>query len=96
MSIRTLTGAVRTLTDNCISGITVNREHCGEIVKNSIGIVTAFVPYLGYEQTAAVAKEALKTGSSVRELILKKKLMSEKEITGILDAYRMTEPGIRK
>ncbi|MCI2062556.1 MAG: aspartate ammonia-lyase [Eubacteriaceae bacterium] len=96
MSIRTLTGAVRTLTDNCISGITVNREHCEELVKNSIGIVTAFVPYLGYEQTAAVAKEALKTGFSVKELILKKKLMSEKEITEILDAYRMTEPGIGK
>ena len=61
-SIETLTFAVRTLIDNCIVGITANEEHCRKMVENSIGIITAICPYVGYETAANIAKEALRTG----------------------------------
>lgn len=94
MSIRTLTGAMKTLTDNCITGITANIDHCAALVNGSIGIITALSPYIGYEKTAAIAKEAEKTGRPVKELILEKGILTEKQIVEILDAYKMTEPGI--
>jgi len=93
-SIETLTNAVATLIDNCIVGITANKEHCEKMVEESIGIITAICPYVGYEKAAAVAKEALKTNASVRDLILEKKLLSEDELKKIMDPYAMTEPGI--
>ena len=93
-SIETLTFAVRTLVDNCITGITANVERCRQMVENSVGIITAICPYVGYDRAAEVAKEAIATGASVRELILRDKLLTEEELNVILDPYSMTEPGI--
>lgn len=93
-SIETLTFAVCTLVDNCITGITANVARCRELVENSVGIVTAICPHVGYERAAAVAKEAIATGASVRDLILRDHLLSEEELEVILDPYSMTEPGI--
>ena len=93
-SIETLTFAVKTLVDNCIVGITANEEHCRRMVENSIGIITAICPYVGYETAAEVAKEALNTNQSVRKLILEKGLMDEQQLNTVLDPYHMTEPGI--
>lgn len=94
-SIETLTFAVRTLIDNCIVGITANEEHCRKMVENSIGIITAICPYVGYETAANIAKEALRTGRLVRDLILERKLMDVEQLKTILNPYTMTEPGIR-
>lgn len=93
-SIETLTFAVKTLVDNCIVGITANKEHCREMVENSIGIITAICPYVGYETAANIAKEALHTNQSVRKLILEKGLMNEEQLNTILNPVTMTEPGI--
>ena len=93
-SIETLRSAVNTLVDNCIVGITANEAHCRKMVENSIGIITAICPYVGYEMAAKIAKEALRTGRSVRELILEKGLMDEEKLKTVLDPYTMTEPGI--
>ena len=93
-SVETLSFAVRTLVDNCITGITANEEKCRNEVLNSVGIITAICPHVGYERAAIVAKEAIKTGASVRELILRDKLLTEEELNIILDPYSMTEPGI--
>ncbi len=93
-SIETLTFAVKTLVDNCIVGITANKEHCRELVDNSIGIVTAICPYVGYEKASQIAKEALSKNMKVRDLILRDKLISEDQIDTILDPFTMTEPGI--
>lgn len=93
-SIETLTSAVRTLVDNCIVGITANREHCKEMVENSIGIITAICPYVGYETAANIAKEALRTNQSVKKLILERGLMDEEQLKTVLDPFTMTEPGI--
>ena len=93
-SIETLTCAVKTLVDNCVPGITANEEHCREQVNNSIGIVTAICPYVGYEKAAQVAKEALRTGKAVKAIILEQGLMGEEQADQVLDPYTMTEPGI--
>ena len=93
-SIDTLGYAVQTLVDNCIVGITANEERCRYLVENSVGIITAISPPLGYQKAADIAKKAIKTGESVRSLILKEKLMDEDELNRILDPIHMTEPGI--
>ena len=93
-SIDTLGYAVQTLVDNCIVGITANEERCRYLVEYSVGIITAISPHLGYQKAADIAKKAIKTGESVRSLILKEKLMAEDELNRILDPIHMTEPGI--
>lgn len=93
-SIETLTFAVKTLIDNCIVGITANEEHCRRMVESSIGIITAICPYVGYERASNIAKEALRTGRSVRDLILERGLMDKEQLQTVLDPYTMTEPGI--
>ena len=90
-SITALTAAVTTLTDNCIRGITANREHCRELIEESAGIATALCPYIGYARAAQIAKEALKTNKTVRELVIEKGLMSGEELKKILDPYAMTD-----
>jgi len=95
-SIETLGNAAATFTDNCIVGITANAERCKKMVDESIGIVTAICPHIGYEKAAAIAKEALKTDVSVRSLILEKGIMTEERLNKILDPFAMTEPGIQQ
>lgn len=93
-SITALDGAVRTFTVNCVEGITANEERCLELLNGSVGIITAVCPYIGYAQAAALAKEALKTGVPVRTLLIKKGILSSKEVERILDVHHMTEPGV--
>ena len=93
-SIETLAGAVRTLVDNCIVGITANERRCRELVEQSVGLITATCPYIGYEKAASIAKEALRTGRPVRELILEQKLLPQEQLDQVLDPFVMTEPGI--
>lgn len=94
-SIDTLTYAVQTFVDNCINGITANKERCQELVDNSIGIVTALCPYIGYEHSAELAKRALKENTSVKKLILEEKIMTEEELDKVLNPIAMTNPGIQ-
>lgn len=93
-SIETLSCAVSTLVDNCIEGITANVERCKNMVENSVGIITALCPHIGYEKSAIIAKEAIKTGASVKELVLRDGILSEDKLGEILNPYSMTEPGI--
>ena len=93
-SIDTLGYAVRTFVDNCVSGITANETRCRYLVENSVGIITAICPHVGYQVAADIAKKALKTGESVRELILKEGLLTEDALSQILNPVNMTEPGI--
>lgn len=93
-SIDTLGYAVNTFVDNCVTGITANEARCRELVENSVGIITALCPHVGYETSADLAKEAIQTGVPIRTLILKKGLLTEEELNVILDPVNMTEPGI--
>jgi aspartate ammonia-lyase len=90
-SIDTLTNGVRTFVDNCISNITANEERCKFFVENSVGIITALCPNIGYQKAADIAKEALKTGEPIRSLIMKKNILTEDEVNAILDPFAMTE-----
>lgn len=89
-SITSLTGAVNTLTKNCIEGITANKENCTAHLEQSIGIVTALCPIIGYQKSAEIAKKALKTGKTIRQLVLEEKILSEQECDKILDPKSMT------
>ena len=93
-SVETLTYAVHTFVDNCVTGITANRERCRDLVENSVGIITALCPHVGYEKAAQLAKQAIETGASVRKLILDEGLLDQEALDKILDPYSMTEPGI--
>ncbi len=83
---------VRTLQDRCVAGITANREHCRHLVEHSIGIVTALNPYIGYESSASIAKEALATGASVYDLVLKRNLLTKEQMEEILSPENMLHP----
>ena len=93
-SIDTLANASRTFVDNCISGITANEERCSDLVENSVGIITAICPHVGYQPAADIAKKALRTGESVRSLIVKEGLLTAEELDQIMAPAGMTEPGI--
>jgi aspartate ammonia-lyase len=87
-----LRNAAIVLNSRCIAGIEANRERCMEYVRNSIGLVTALVPVLGYEKSAAIAKEALKTGGSVYDLVLQKGWLTKEKLDDFLKPENMTQP----
>lgn len=93
-SIDTIAYAVQTFVDNCVIGITANENRCRYFVENSVGIITAICPYVGYQKAAAIAKEAIKTGESVRKLIIEKGILTKEQMDEIMDPVQMTEPGI--
>ena len=91
-SLDMLGRACRTLADRCVDGITANREVCRRMVENSIGLVTALNPYIGYERSTIVADEALKSGRSVYEIVLEKGYLSKGQLDDILSPENMTRP----
>ena len=84
--------AMDTLRERCVDGITVNAEHNAETVRNSIGIVTALNPYIGYKNSTKIAKEALETGASVYDLVLRDKILTKEKLDAILDPKHMLDP----
>lgn len=91
-SIEMLKNGMMTLKVRCIDGITANKERCRELVENSIGLVTALNPVLGYETCTKLAKEALDTNRGVYELVLEKKLLSKDELDDLLKPENMIKP----
>jgi aspartate ammonia-lyase len=95
-SIEILKNGMTTLKYKCIDGITANKEHCREMVYNSIGLVTALNPVLGYEASTQLAKEALENNRGVYELVLEKNLLSKEELDDILVPEKMIGPDVIK
>lgn len=91
-SLTWLSNGCMTLKTECIDGITVNEEHCQKQVFNSIGIVTALNPYLGYKKSTEIAKEAKESGRGVYELVLEHKLLTKEQLDKILSPENMTKP----
>ena len=91
-SIDTLKEAAATLTKHCITGIAANKRQCEEYIEKSVGISTALCPYIGYAKSAEIAKKSLKTGISVKELVLEEGLLKEEELKEILKPEKMTQP----
>jgi len=88
-SLVVLSAAVETFVDNCIVGITANPDRCRELVDGSVGVITAICPKLGYKVSAEIAKTAIATGESVREVLKRKQILSEEEIDRLLDPESM-------
>ena len=91
-SIRLLQRAMDMLRELCIEGITANEEHCLHLVENSIGIVTALNPYIGYQNSSRIAKKALATGQSILELVRAEGLLDEEMLADILQPKNMIAP----
>ncbi len=92
-SFEYMTKAVNTLVDKCILGITANEEVCKQMVLNSIGIITALNPVLGYEACSKIAKEALATGKSIHTIaVLEKNLVSEEKWEEIFNLENLINP----
>jgi aspartate ammonia-lyase len=91
-----LRSAAVVLASRCIAGIQPNRERCLSYVRNSIGLVTALNPVLGYERSAAIAREALDTGGSVYDLVVSKGWMSRAELDERLRPESMTHPRLHR
>lgn len=91
-SIQMLTKVMERLRVLCVDGITANVEHCKEMVLNSIGIVTALNPTLGYENSSRIAQRALKENRSVYDLVLEEGLLTKKELDNLLRPELMIKP----
>ena len=94
-SISLLSNACDTFRERCIDGLEANRERARELVERNAIIVTALNPHIGYDNGAKIAKEAVATGRSVRELVLEAGLMTEAELDDALNIKKMTEGGLR-
>ena len=86
--------AMRALTVRCVDGIEANVERCRELLDRSTAVATALSPYLGYAATAELAKASVKTGRSIRDLVLERGLMEAQQLDRVLSAEVMTRPGI--
>ncbi|MBS9774390.1 MAG: aspartate ammonia-lyase [Tenacibaculum sp.] len=91
-SIELLCSATTTLSEKCISGITANEEHTKQMVLNSVGIITLLDPYIGHHMGDIIGKEVIRSGKSIREIVLEKKLLSEKELDKILSLKNLIAP----
>ncbi|BAU27117.1 aspartate ammonia-lyase [Aneurinibacillus soli] len=93
-SISIMNNGFRVFREYCLDGITANEEKMKEYVDKSVGVITAVNPHLGYETAARIAREAILSGKSVRELCLYYNVLTEEELDLILDPFEMTHPGI--
>ncbi|WFE12742.1 aspartate ammonia-lyase [Bacillus atrophaeus] len=93
-SISVMNNGFRSFTDYCLKGIEANEKRLQEYVEKSAGVITAVNPHLGYEAAARIAREAIMSGKSVRDLCLQYDVLTEEELDIILNPYEMTKPGI--
>ncbi len=92
-AIHCLANGARVFAEKCVDGLEADVARCRELTERSLMLVTALNPFIGYDQAAAVAKEALRTGRTLRELVLEKKLMEAAALDRALDPRTMTQPG---
>ena len=91
-SVDLIATAMDTLRTLCVDGITANEDHCRNEVRNSIGIVTALNPYIGYEHSTTIAKKAIETGRSVYDLVIEEGILTQQDLDTILDPKNMVRP----
>ncbi|MEZ4766743.1 MAG: lyase family protein, partial [Calditrichia bacterium] len=91
-SITLLSNAINVFNEKCVSGIRADVDRNTEMIEKSLAMCTSLVPHIGYDQSAAIAKEAYKKGKTVREVAKEKQLIDEKTLNEALDPWSMTEP----
>jgi aspartate ammonia-lyase len=89
-----LRNSMHVLRVRCVDGLSADVERCRELLDRSTAVATALSPYIGYAKTAAIAKEAVTTGRTIRELVLEQGLMDQRQLDRVLSAEAMTRPGI--
>lgn len=93
-SIDIMNNSFNVFTENCLKGIEANQEKLAKDVEKNVGLITAVNPHLGYEVVSRIAREAIASGESIRDLCIKYDVLMEDELDLILDPYEMTHPGI--
>src|SRR6476620_11819492 len=91
-SIELLSRAARVFADRTVAGLEANRERCESLVEQSLAMCTSLAPLIGYDKAADIAKVSFKTGKTVRQVALERKVMGEQELIKAMDARRMTQP----
>ena len=91
-SVDILGNVAKTFKKRCVSGIKANKERSKKMVEQNVGLITALVPYLSYQTSSDIAKEAQATGKSVRELVLERELMTKDELDHIFSPSQLTQP----
>ena len=92
-SIELLSTASSNFAAKCIDGITANEARCASLIEESLAMCTALAPEIGYEAAATLAKEAYKSGKTVRQVAQEQNVLADTRLTELLDPWRMTEPG---
>jgi aspartate ammonia-lyase len=95
-SLELLKNCVQKFTESCISGISANESRCRRYLDESLGLVTVLAPYIGYNASAAIAKESVESGRSIRDIVLEQDLMTVEELDNIMQPEHLTEPGLPK
>jgi len=93
-ALKAMTGGLKAFKRKALDGLSVNREKCQRFLENSFGLVTVLNPIIGYEKAAEVAKEAVNTGKSLREIIISKGYLTLEQMENVLNPQKLTEPGI--
>lgn len=93
-SIEIMKNVMSLLADLCISDIEVCRKRCLALAEGSYGIAAALNPYLGYEKTAEIVKESIRTGKTLREILLEKKLLPASKVSEVLSPQKLTAPSV--
>jgi aspartate ammonia-lyase len=95
-SMEILKNCVQKFTESCINGIEANEVRCRRYLEDSLGLVTVLAPYIGYNASAAIAKESVYTGKSIRDIVLEQKLMAVEDLDKVMQPEHLTEPGLPK
>ncbi|MGO0122835.1 aspartate ammonia-lyase [Desulfothermobacter acidiphilus] len=93
-SMEMLSNAATLLAERCVAGIEADRERCEDLLHRSCSLITAFVPYIGYEKAAEIVQQALATNRRVEEVLLQEKIFTPEEIAAITAPAEVTSPGI--
>jgi fumarate hydratase class II len=93
-SVALLASASQVLADKCVTGIAANEERNRELLEGNLSLATALAPRLGYDEAAAIAKQAFAEGKTARAVAREKRLLPDDELDALLDVRAMTEPGI--
>jgi fumarate hydratase class II len=91
-SVKILSGAMEVFTEKCLAGLEANVEKCNEGVEKSLSLATALNPHIGYEQAAAIAKKAFRTGKTVREICTEQNVLPKEILDEVLDPWKMVKP----
>jgi fumarate hydratase, class II len=95
-SIRLLANVTRLFADGCVADIEADVARCLAYAESSPSLGTSLNPYIGYEKAAEIVKESVKTGRSVRELVLEQGLLTDEEVDRALDVLGMTRGGVQR